>query len=131
MRKFFISYTSKDSQKAQWIGWTLKDLGHEAFVHEWEIGGGQSIPDWMEKRIEECNHLIGVFSPEYVNAVYSKSERHAAFWSDPDGGDGFLMPVVVRPCNLSRLVRQLKRLDLTGCNKDEARARLKGEGYDV
>ena len=34
MRKFFISYTSKDSQKAQWIGWVLKDLGHEAFVHE-------------------------------------------------------------------------------------------------
>ena len=32
MRKFFISYTSKDSQKAQWIGWTLKDLGHDAFV---------------------------------------------------------------------------------------------------
>ena len=38
MRKFFISYTSKDSQKAKWIGWTLKDLGHEANVHEWEIG---------------------------------------------------------------------------------------------
>ncbi len=89
MRKFFISYTSKDSQKAQWIGWTLKDLGHEAFVHEWEIGGGQNIPHWMEKRIEECNHLIGVFSPDYVNAAYSKSERLAGYWKDAIGQEGF------------------------------------------
>ena len=124
MRKFFISYTSKDSQNAQWIGWTLKDLGHEAFVHEWEIGAGQNIPEWMEKRIEECDHLIGVFSPEYINAKYSKSERLAGYWNDAIGQEGFLMPVVVRPCDLPRLVQPLKRVDLTACDRDEARSRL-------
>ena len=64
IRKFFISYTAKDSQKAQWIGWTLTDLGHQAFVHEWEIGAGQSIADWMESKVDESDHVIGVFSPD-------------------------------------------------------------------
>ena len=41
MGKFFISYTSKDSEKAQWIAWTLDEFGHEAFVHEWEVGPGR------------------------------------------------------------------------------------------
>ena len=58
MRKFFISYTSKDSQKAQWIGWTLKQLGHEAHVHEWEVGAGQSIPDWMEQTVGVVHVLV-------------------------------------------------------------------------
>ena len=124
MRKFFISYTSKDSQKAQWIGWTITDLGHQAFVHEWEVGAGQSIPDWMESKVDESDHVIGIFSPDYINAKYSKSERHAAYWHDPIGRDGFFIPVVIRPCELPRMVRPLKRLDLTGCDRDEARFRL-------
>jgi len=124
MRKFFISYTSSDSGKAKWIGWALKDLGHESFVHEWEISGGQSIPGWMEKRMEECDHLIGLFSPDYIYAKYSISERLAAFWNDPDGRTGFCLPVVIHPCKLPKMVQPLKRLDLTGCDKSEARSRL-------
>ena len=32
--------------------------------------------------------------------------------------------MVVRPCDLPRMVRPLKRLDLTGCDRDEARLKL-------
>ncbi len=124
MAKYFISYTSKDSQKAQWIGWTLKKLGHIAFVHEWELRAGQSIAKWMKRRLEECDHLIGVFSPDYIEAEYSESELLAAYWDDPKGQDGFLAPVVIRPCELPKLVGHLKGLDLTDCDKNEARSRL-------
>lgn len=124
MSKFFISYTGNDSQKAQWIGWTLGDLGHEAFVHEWEVAGGGNIPAWMEQRLEDCDHFIGVFSPDYIDAKYSKSERLAVYWKDAIGRDGFLMPVVIRPCELPILVQPLKRLEIAGCDRDEARSRL-------
>ena len=36
MRKFFISYNSKDSTKAKWIAWAIEQFGDRAFVHEWE-----------------------------------------------------------------------------------------------
>ena len=124
-RKFFISYTSKDSAKAQWIGWTLKDLGHEAFVHEWEVGPGQSIADWMERRLKESNHLIGVFSPDYIDAEYSKSERLAGYWKDAIGRKGFLMPILIYPCELPMLVQPLRWLDLTDCGRDQARSKLR------
>jgi hypothetical protein len=38
--KIFVSYTSADRDWAHWIAWTLREAGHEPFVHEWEIGPG-------------------------------------------------------------------------------------------
>jgi hypothetical protein len=38
------SATSADRDWAQWIAWTLKEAGHTPFVHEWEVGAGESIP---------------------------------------------------------------------------------------
>ncbi len=32
--KIFVSYTSADRDWAHWIAWTLKEAGHEPFVHE-------------------------------------------------------------------------------------------------
>ena len=52
----------------------------------------------MKSRLEECDHLIGVFSPDYIEAEYSESELLAAYWNDSNGQDGFLVPVVIRPC---------------------------------
>src|SRR5213592_3697144 len=88
--KLFISYTSADKDWAHWIAWTLKEAGHTPFVHEWEVPDGGNIPDWMERRLKEAVHLIGVFSDHYIDPVYSKSERTAAFWKDPIGKEDFL-----------------------------------------
>ena len=78
----------------------------------------------MKSRLEECDHLIGVFSPDYIEAEYSESELLAAYWNDSNGQDGFLVPVVIRPCELPKLVGHLKGLDLTDCDKNEARLKL-------
>src|SRR5687768_5205460 len=94
--KIFISYTSSDRQWAHWIAWNLKEAGHEPFVHEWEIAAGENIPRWMEERIEQADRLLGVFSDAYCEALYSQSERWAAYWQDADGRKGFLVPVEVR-----------------------------------
>ncbi|MEM9139167.1 MAG: toll/interleukin-1 receptor domain-containing protein [Pseudomonadota bacterium] len=120
MAKFFISYNSADSQKAQWIAWTLEEMGHTAFVHEWEIAGGQSIPKWMEDRLGECDHVLAVFSPDYIDAAYSMSERHSAFWRDPVGREGRLLPVIVRPCAMPELLHDRKRIDLLDLDEEDA-----------
>ena len=63
MAKVFISYTSKDREWAFWIARELEALGHTAFVHEWEVPAGGNIPDWMEKRLDEADHVLCVVSP--------------------------------------------------------------------
>ena len=124
--KIFVSYTSTDRRWAHWIAWQLREAGHEPFVHEWEIGAGENIPRWMEERIDQADHLIGVFSDTYCKAIFSRSERWAAYWDDPEGRVGFLIPIeVVKVTKWPRLVNPLNRLSLTGLNESDAADRLK------
>jgi tetratricopeptide (TPR) repeat protein len=124
--KLFDSYTSADRGWAHWIGWQLKEAGHEAFLHEWEIGAGQNIPRWMEERIDEADHLIGVFSDKYCEGIFSRSERWAAYWDDPEGRFGFLIPIeVVKVTKWPRLVNPLSRLSLMELSESTAIDRLK------
>src|SRR5215218_5696960 len=123
--KIFVSYTSADRDWAHWIAWTLKEAGHEPFVHEWEIGAGENIPAWMERRLAEADRLIGVFSQKYTEALFSKSERTAAYWDDPMGKRGFLTPVAIEAIpKWPPFVAPLKRLSLVGLHPEAARAAL-------
>jgi hypothetical protein len=77
LAKIFISYTTRDRAWAHWIGVTLRDNGFEPIVHEWEVGAGENIPRWMDERIKAADRLLGVFTDEYVQAVFSSAERWA------------------------------------------------------
>lgn len=123
--KIFISYTTKDRAWAQWIGVTLRDNGHLPFVHEWEIGTGQNIPRWMDEKLDAAERLLGVFSDSYTKAIYSGAERAAAFWEDPEGRKGFLVPVEVETVtDWPPLTKPLKRLSLVGLTETEAEKAL-------
>ena len=109
--KFFISYTYDDAPWAHWVGFVLMENEHEVFVHEWEIEAGGNIPEWMERRLDECDRVIAIVSDAYINnEAYSQSERLAAYWSSPSG-EPFLIPVIVSPTEkIPRLISNLKRL---------------------
>ena len=124
-QKFFISFNSADSTKAHWIGWTLKEAGHQVAVHDWEIPAGGNAPLWMNSKLAWADRLIAVVSPDYAPARYSPIEWASQIWDDPDGRKGSVVPVVVRPTSeMPPLLRGLSRIDLTRCSEDEARRRL-------
>jgi TIR domain len=124
--KIFVSYTSSDKRWAHWIAWQLQEDGHQPFVHEWEIGAGENIPRWMEERIDEADHLMGVFSDSYCEAIFSRSERWAGYWDDPEGRTGFLIPIeVVKVTKWPRLVSPLNRLSLISLTELTAAERLR------
>jgi C1A family cysteine protease len=121
----FVSFTSADRAWAHWIGGVLKDNGYEPRVHDWEIGAGQNIARWMDKALEESDRLIGVFSNAYVDAIYSSSERWAAYWDDPMGKRGGMIPIEVRPVTKwPPLTRSLKRLSLIALDENSAKKEL-------
>jgi hypothetical protein len=123
--KIFISYTAGDRKWADWIGVTLRDNGHVPFVHEWEIGAGGNIPRWMDERIKAADCLLAVFTDAYAGALYSSTERWAAYWNDPAGREGFLVPVEVeKVSDWPALTRPLKRLSLVGLSGVEAEIAL-------
>lgn len=127
MAKIFVSYTSSDSTWAQWLGRELKTLGHEPFVHEWEIGPGESIHAWMAARHDEADHVVCVLSDAYLNdaASFSRLEREAALWQAAGKRPGFALLVPVRPCRMPTLLDHLRCCEpLHGIDEDEARRRF-------
>ena len=123
--KIFISYTSKDRVWAHWIGVTLRDNGFVPLVHEWEIGAGENIARWMDESLAASDRLLGVFSDACAQALYSSSERWSAYWDDPVGRKGFLVPVEVeRVTDWPPLTRALKRLSLVGLSEAQAESAL-------
>ena len=125
--KIFVSYTASDSAWAQWLGRELRALGHEPFVHEWEIGAGESIQAWMAARHDEADHVLCVLSDAYLSdeASFSRLEREAALWQSAGKRPGFALLVPVRPCRLPTLIDHMRCCEpLHGVDEEEARRRF-------
>jgi tetratricopeptide (TPR) repeat protein len=124
MAKIFVSYTSKDAAEAAWIARELRRLGHTPFLHEAEIKGGESFMVWMGPRMDEAEHTLCLMSPEYFTAEFSQREYNAALTEATRKGSNFLLPVVVRPCDVPKLVADLNRCTLHNAFGDEKLARF-------
>lgn len=125
MADIFVSYTSSDRDWAFWIGRELTALGHVPHVHEWEIGSGENIYAWMEKRHDAADHVLCVVSDDYLKAPYSTLERNAALWQAASKRPGFVLFVVVKPSRLPTLSDHLRRCELHGVPEEEARTRFR------
>jgi tetratricopeptide (TPR) repeat protein len=124
MADIFISYTSADSEWAEWIAQQLEKLGHVPHVHDWEISGGGNIMAWMEERHQNADHILCVISNAYMAASYSSWERQAAQWAAASKRPNFALPMFVEDCEASTLLAITKRCDLYGVSEEDARTRL-------
>lgn len=124
MADIFVSYTSADRGWAHWIAKELASLGHAPHVHEWEINAGEDIYAWMEAHHDSADHILCVFSDEYLKAPYSTLEKNAAAWQAANKRPRFILPVVVKPCRLPTLSDHLLRCELFDLPEDAARRRF-------
>jgi hypothetical protein len=123
--KIFISYTACDDIWAHWIGTILLENGYEVFVHEWEVGAGENIPLWMNERLQLADRVLGVFTDAYLAREFSKSEQLSAYWADPEGRKGRLIPVEVAPVSKwPPLVSVLRRITICDLPEHQAERKL-------
>ena len=125
MADIFVSYTNSDREWAFWIAKELEGLGHTPHIHEWEIGGGDDIYAWMERRHDAADHVLCVISDDYLKAPYSTLERNAALWQAVSKKSGFVLLVVVKACKLPTLSDHIRRCELFGVPEDAARTRFR------
>lgn len=119
--RLFISVARPDRPWARWIGQELRRSGYEVELDEWSWRVGTSFVDRMERAIAAADRMIAVLSPAYfARESYGREEREAALRRAHDR-DGFLIPVLVEPCNSTPIVGRLSHIDLTG--RDETTAR--------
>jgi tetratricopeptide (TPR) repeat protein len=126
-QNFFISYNKADAEIAGWIAAQLKEAGWSVVIQSEDFASGGNFVLEMHRRLEECERVIAVLSPDYLTAKYVHAEWGAAFRRDPTGELRLLVPVRVRPCQPPGLLASIVYIDLAGVPEADAAQRLRGE----
>ena len=121
---FFISYTGKDRQWAEWIAITLRNAGFTTRVQSRDFGPGSQFVVEMQKAAVECVRVMPVLSPDYFKSKYTLPEWTSAFAFDPTGEKRKIVPVRIQPCDPPGMLAQIGYIDLIGLKKDAAKEKL-------
>lgn len=123
-KNFFISYTSIDTQIAEWIAWTLEKKGYSVVFQKWDFPAGTSIIGNIHHAAIECERTLAVLSPDYFTSRYTTAEWEAAVKKDPDGTLGLLVPVIVRTCKIDGLLGRLAYSSILNLTEKQAKTAL-------
>jgi len=125
MKDFFISYNSADKERAGWIAWQLEAAGYTTVIQAWDFGPGQNFVLAMQQAAAEAKRTIAVLSPNYLASKFTAPEWAAAFVQDPTGEKRLLIPIRVKPVDLTGLLTPIVYIDLVGSSDEgEATKRL-------
>ena len=123
-KDFFISYNHKDEEAARWIAWHLEKENYTIIIQAWDFLPGNNFVEKMDNALKTCKSTIAVLSNHYIQSGFTKAEWQSAFAKDPTGEKRALIPVRIKPCDLSGLLGQIIYIDLVGLNEEEAKKKL-------
>jgi tetratricopeptide (TPR) repeat protein len=105
--KTFLSYSRKDSARAQrFCEWLERD-GHEVWRDEDDIGGGASFSSEIEKALNDCDAVLVLWSADSVQSAWVRDE--AGFGRDK----GKLIPISIDGTEPPLGFRQFQSIDLS------------------
>lgn len=102
----------------------MEAAGYSTIIQAWDFRPGSNFALEMQKAAEQADRTIAVLSPHYLEASYTPPEWAAAFARDPAGAKQKLLPVRVKPCELTGLLSQVVYIDLVNLRPEEARDEL-------
>jgi hypothetical protein len=122
---FFVSYTQADQKWAEWIAWQLEEAGYTTVLQAWDFPPGSNFVVAMHNAAKQTDRTIAVLSDDYVESEYGMSEWGAAYSKDAVGNNRILVPVRVKKCDPSGLLRSITWIDLVPASEaaDEALAK--------
>ncbi len=83
--EYFISYTSADKARAEWIGWVLEEAGASVRLQAWDFVPGSNLVLEMQRAAPSAQRTIAVLSSDYLKSRFAAPEWAAAFAQDPEG----------------------------------------------
>ncbi len=125
-KDFFISYTKADLAQAEWITGQLELAGYSTTLQAWDFFSGQNFVLKMHEASRDAKRTIILLSPAYLTATFTQAEWAAAFYRDPTGEKGTLLPIHIRECRqqLTGLLGPIAFIDLVGLSEKEAQTQL-------
>jgi hypothetical protein len=119
-KDFLISYASPDRTWAEWMAATLEEGGYRTIIAAWDVRPGENVVLAMNEATKRADRTLLVLSEAYlVDATVS--EWTVAFGRDPQGRDGWVVPVRIDRCAVEGLLSSLVCVDLVDLSEQEAR----------
>ncbi|MFI5388040.1 MAG: toll/interleukin-1 receptor domain-containing protein, partial [Fimbriimonadales bacterium] len=110
--RIFISHSSTDKAIARQLANDLRDLGHEPWLDEYAIRVGESIPDKIEKGLQDAEFVVVLLTPDAVRSGWVDREWKAKYWDEVSAGRVMVLPALVRDSEIPLLLRPKKYADL-------------------
>ncbi|AXA96852.1 toll/interleukin-1 receptor domain-containing protein [Microbacterium sp. PM5] len=121
---FFVSYTSKDQEWAEWIAWQLERVGYSTVIQAWDFRPGTNFVLEMDRAAGTAKRTLVVLSPNFMASRFTQPEWAAAFAKDPTGINRTILPVLVAPTETGGLLDQIVHINLLNLSTEDAAAAL-------
>jgi hypothetical protein len=116
-----ISYRRGDSDDvADWLARQLRSHGIEVWWDRWNLIAGDSLSGKIEEAFRSTDACLILLSPAYLEGTWSVKEMRTAL-SAASRGTYHVIPLIVEPCDIPELLRELVYVDFP---RDDAATRM-------
>ncbi|WP_114968006.1 toll/interleukin-1 receptor domain-containing protein [Rhodoferax ferrireducens] len=107
----FLSHASADKGFVRGLAVDLGELGHQPWLDEWEILGGESIPTKIAEGLDQADFVVVVLSEHAVASRWVEQEWQAKFWAEVNERKVTVIPILLNDCTVPTLLRTKKYID--------------------
>lgn len=110
-KKVFISHSSEDKGFANCLYADLVEQGHNPWLDEWDIKGGQSIPNEIQKGLQNADYVVVILSPSSVKSNWVSVEWQTLLWDEINSKQTKVIPLLLESCTIPPLLKVKKYID--------------------
>ena len=115
----FISYQHESAVLAKKIYNSLKADGISAFLDEYSIEVGQSIPKAIRNALEGCEYLICLVTNAWIESEYCDLELDSIIMEGSKNGNRTIIPLIVeKDIDIPLDIKRLKFIDFSDWEND-------------
>ncbi|NNU80538.1 toll/interleukin-1 receptor domain-containing protein [Halovulum dunhuangense] len=116
--KIFVSYSHRDEETLERLKTHLSPLRRDGRIETWydrEIRAGEEIDGQISAELEDCDIIILLISPDFLNSDYCMDREMARAMERHEQGTARVIPIIVEDCYWkSSPFRKLKALPKDG-----------------
>ena len=119
----FISHNSKDKETAREIGLFLTSEDVNVWFDEWEINYGASIPRAINKGLNDCTHLLLLWSEHAQTSKWVEAELNSIINSQlsTQSGPVKIIPLCLDDTPLPQLINHHRYIKYSGGSETDRR----------
>lgn len=116
--RVFISYSHKNSRRAERLAKALKAHGIQVWFDQWDILVGHNLADQIYSAITSADFLLVLLTKASVNSRWVKEELDFAKMRELESGGTVIIPLMYEQCELPPSLKTKVPADFTSSFED-------------